>query len=494
MHKILCTLVLLLSQSCAHARTSKATVNSTAVSPSQWHGFNLLDMFFKGWKESRFAERDFQTIQKLGFNFVRIPLDYRIWTSEKDYYALDESKLTWIDEAVAYGQKYGLHVCLSLHRVPGYADSDDQPEKGNLWTEADMQKAYIFQWQTFAKRYANIPAASLSFDLLNEPTGAAEETITALFKKTITEIHRISSSRPIIIDGFHWATEPNLELAKLPVIQATRGYKPRDIVRETKDRPKPTWPQLRLNRFLYGDGKPKAQSKLTFSGSFAKGVVSIFVDQVSDEAKLQIFADGIKIAEKPFKPGPGAGEWQEVIYEPKWRIYQNRYNKQFHFEIPKAKEISFFVSKGDWLSFKEISWQANGVTPITISATDFSDDTPQEVVYLNPSGSIDVTRSPMFDRAWLMKTQVQPWIDLKKMGVQVFVGETGAPKTAPHDVYLAWMKDNLDNWKQAGLGWALWNFKGEFGIFNSERPDVTYEDYDGYKLDRNFLTLLQGYL
>jgi len=41
------------------------------------------------------------------------------------------------------------------------------------------------------------------------------------------------------------------------------------------------------------------------------------------------------------------------------------------------------------------------------------------------------------------------------------------------------MEDNLSNWKKAGWGWALWNFRGSFGILDSERPDVTYENYNG---------------
>jgi endoglucanase len=83
---------------------------------------------------------------------------------------------------------------------------------------------------------------------------------------------------------------------------------------------------------------------------------------------------------------------------------------------------------------------------------------------------------------------------MQKRGVRVYVGETGTPKTSPHNVYLAWMQDNLENWKAAGWGWALWNFRGEFGIFDSERADVEYEDFRGYKLDRKLLNLLQNYL
>jgi aryl-phospho-beta-D-glucosidase BglC (GH1 family) len=51
----------------------------------------------------------------------------------------------------------------------------------------------------------------------------------------------------------------------------------------------------------------------------------------------------------------------------------------------------------------------------------------------------------------------------------------------------------LENWQQAGWGWALWNFRGSFGILDSERADVQYVDFRGHKLDQAMLNLLQNY-
>jgi endoglucanase len=56
-----------------------------------------------------------------------------------------------------------------------------------------------------------------------------------------------------------------------------------------------------------------------------------------------------------------------------------------------------------------------------------------------------------------------------------------------------WMRDYLSLWKQAGWGWALWNFRGAFGVLGSQRSDVKYETLNGHQLDREMLTLLQAY-
>ena len=73
------------------------------------------------------------------------------------------------------------------------------------------------------------------------------------------------------------------------------------------------------------------------------------------------------------------------------------------------------------------------------------------------------------------------------------VGEFGAYNKTPHDVVLAWLEDCLANWKEANMGWAMWNFRGSFGVLDSDRKDVQYEDFHGHKLDRKMLELLQKY-
>ena len=95
------------------------------------------------------------------------------------------------------------------------------------------------------------------------------------------------------------------------------------------------------------------------------------------------------------------------------------------------------------------------------------------------------------DRARAQAQRIQPWKALEERGVGVHVGEWGAFNRTPHPVVLAWMKDCLILWKEAGWGWSLWNFRGGFGVMDSDRADVTYEDFRGHKLDREMLTLLQ---
>ncbi len=101
-----------------------------------------------------------------------------------------------------------------------------------------------------------------------------------------------------------------------------------------------------------------------------------------------------------------------------------------------------------------------------------------------------------------MRAQERPscWIDcfgpfeeLERGGVGIMVGEFGAHRFTPHPVVLAWMRDCLERWKRAGWGWALWNFRGDFGVLDSSRTDVRYESWEGHLLDREMLELLQRF-
>ena len=97
------------------------------------------------------------------------------------------------------------------------------------------------------------------------------------------------------------------------------------------------------------------------------------------------------------------------------------------------------------------------------------------------------------NREWLRDTTIAPWQEAEAQGVGVMVGEWGAFNKTPHDVFLRWAEDCLRNWQEAGWGWSLWNFRGSFGVLDSDRADVAYEDANGHKLDRALLELLQRY-
>lgn len=132
--------------------------------------------------------------------------------------------------------------------------------------------------------------------------------------------------------------------------------------------------------------------------------------------------------------------------------------------------------------------------PITVkSSPSPNDNDPMRAHYLKTLARDGVSPDSEWNSARLKKQLIDPWRQLTDQGSGVIVGECGAYNQTPHDVVLAWMRDLLTLWKAQNWGYALWNLRGAFGIVNSNRADVTYENYKGVKVDRKYLELLQEF-
>ena len=94
----------------------------------------------------------------------------------------------------------------------------------------------------------------------------------------------------------------------------------------------------------------------------------------------------------------------------------------------------------------------------------------------DPTWPLKERNGKIVDRETIRRALIAPWQELEKKGVGMFVGEWGVHQHTPHKVALAWMRDMLGLFKEAGWGWALWNFVGTFGVCESGRADVKYED------------------
>jgi endoglucanase len=333
------------------AAPKRALPEATPEKLPRWRGFNLLEKFNVA-RNARFVEQDFEWIAELGFNFVRLPMDYRCWIEPGDWTKFREDVLKEIDEAVKFGEKYGVHVCINFHRAPGYTVARP-PEPKSLWTDEEAQRVCALHWAHFAKRYQGIPNSQLSFNLFNEPANIDPQVHRKVVERMVEAIRKHDEKRLIICDGRDWGNTAPTELVGLKVAAATRGYQP-----------------FRLTHYR--------------------------AEWVS-----------------------GSDKWAEPTYP---------------------------LQEGNTV------W--------------------------------DINRLREF---------YKPWKELEKQGVGVMVGEFGAYNKTPHKVVLAWMRDCLAVWKEMGWGWALWNFRGSFGILDSGRTDVAYEDWRGHKLDRAMLELLQAF-
>lgn len=200
------------------------------------YGFNFLWMFI--WEPGRAPvppdEQALDFMAAFGFNFVRVPTDYRFWTRDFDYFHPDEQVFAALDRYLEACQARGFQMSLNLHRAPGYCINRNDLERHNLWVDPVAQDAFVFLWETFARRYKGVPSGSLSFDLLNEPPnigqyGLTRENHAALIRRTVEAIRAVDAEREIVIDGLGGGHLAMPELADLGVIHSGRGYQPMPV-------------------------------------------------------------------------------------------------------------------------------------------------------------------------------------------------------------------------------------------------------------------------
>ena len=468
-----------------------------------WRGFNLLEKFMNPWTNGPFQETDFQMLSELGFNFVRLPMDYRNWIIDKDWRKLDEKSLKEIDEAVQFGEKYGVHVCINFHRAPGYTVANP-PEAKSIWTDAEALDVCSLHWATFAKRYKKYSNEQVSFNLFNEPATVDPARFLAVHRTIIDAIRSEDADRLIICDGVDYASKPFLPLVELKVAQATRGYAPSEVSHykaswvNSENFPTPTWPMMSINGLLPSPGKSElpeeSRKPLTIEGPFPNATkLRLHVATVSSRSKLVVQADGKAIFEHQFVPGPGEGEWKKSVHQEQWDTYQNVYDRDYEATIPAGtKRTTIQTTEGDWISLSEVGFKSEKLADETVveASAGWSQKSDQ-LHYRETTSRAEVTGGTTRDRDWLKRTMIEPWQEVEKAGGGVMVGEFGSFNQTPHDVVLRWLGDSIANWNEAGWGYAMWNFRGSFGILDSERTDVEYENFHSHKLDRKLLELMR---
>jgi aryl-phospho-beta-D-glucosidase BglC (GH1 family) len=463
-------------------------------------GFNLLGKFDVNWSNYGYTEEEFIIIKDLGFNFVRLPLDFRTYTKSGDWDTFVESEIAKIDQVIEWGKQYDVHVNINLHRAPGYCVNESALPANqdlDLWANTTAQDAFVNHWAYFAERYMDESYEDVSFNLVNEPDDVDENIYVQVMQKAIDKIHEINPNRIIFVDGLSYARELILPLKnENNIIQAIHVYDPFTLthykagwVNGSDTWPIPTWPILDISNYLYGPVKPEYQSSLIFEGTFEKDTeVTINVQQVSIESTLQVKLDDTEIYNKEFICGPNLGEDWTVINLTQWG-YQNISGKDYGVILPDdGGKITISNIDGDWMTINAITIKS-GDSEINIIPGNTSWGSMQNSYKITDEGEItELDGTPIIALGSLKETLETAEAEQ----IPIMIGEFGVYNKTPHDVTLAYLSDVVTLFNSYQVGYTLWNLSGSFGILNSDRGDCTYTSYRGKQLDQALTDILQG--
>jgi endoglucanase len=193
-----------------------------------WHGFNLGNWLSQSALkpphiDTFYTEQDIALAADWGFNFIRLPVDYMFFEKDEVPGFYDEAHLKYVDKAIQWCKKHGMHINLDLHHAPGYGISNMQCI--TLWTNEDQIMRTEKIWRMFAKRYAS-EGDHLSFNLINEPFGVDMPTYQRFIRRMVRAIREQDPDRFILVDGYTVSTMPVPEIDDLKVGQSFHCYEP----------------------------------------------------------------------------------------------------------------------------------------------------------------------------------------------------------------------------------------------------------------------------
>ena len=487
------------------------------------HGFNLQGMRRAG-PNVGFREEHFKWMKEWGFNFVRMPLDYRCWVKDmksENRDIIDEAGLKPLDEGIAFARKYGIVAMICLHRIPGeYCVPQVDPEPGNIYTDPDCLKSAVMHWTMLARRYKDIPREELFFNLINEPSSqlGTMEQYDHVVRVLVAAIRKVDPKRFIVADGWSGGNIPVPSLCDIPGVgQAGRGYWPYtfthfgvDVGGAIKDDKAqafpPSWPPAkdRPDGRLGGPRWEKWHAPFVLSDAPAADY-SLMLDMVSGPVTISVVADGKEVASVSLKPQPDDPQWSNVCRYRGTGPWRGRPASPVRFVLSApAGELSIQVSKGDWAMPRMLV--ARGAEGREARVGFGQNMKAMENVAwrrrfagwdaAEPMPSLDgePTAGKFADEGMnvVYEGNLKPWEEIVSNGVWCIVGEFGCANHTAHADSLRFLESNLKLFEKLGMGWCAWGFIGSrFGILDSGRADVKYENWHGRKLDREMLELLR---
>lgn len=145
-----------------------------------------------------------------------------------------------------------------------------------------------------------------------------------------------------------------------------------------------------------------------------------------------------------------------------------------HIACPELADLNVIMSGRGYTPFRLSHWKAEWVK---------GSDQWEEPVW--PGMECDGVK---WNRQALLDFY-KPWKDLAEKGSTVHMGECGCYKGVPNKTALAWYKDLFSVYNELGFGFALWNFRGPFGIAEHEREGTNWEVRNGIKFDKDLYEL-----
>ncbi len=182
-------------------------------------GKDYKEAFYKTFHETYVTEADIMDMAELGYNSVRIPINWRLFMEEGQGINFKDQGFRLLDNCIDWCEKHRLYAFIDLHGAPGGQTGaniddciDDVPR---LFMDQHHWDQGIALWKEIAYRYKDRYIVG-GYDLLNEPIRPAYGTmkdydymvhdLRRFYEEAIKEIRQFDKDHMFSIEGHHWST------------------------------------------------------------------------------------------------------------------------------------------------------------------------------------------------------------------------------------------------------------------------------------------------
>lgn len=186
-------------------------------------GSEYAEKFWKTFRDNYVNKKDIEYLAELGYNSVRIPINWRILMEEGEGIVWKEEGFVLLDRCLKWCEDAGIYAFLDLHGAPGGqtgANIDDSiDDVPRLFIDSDSREKCLAIWKKLAARYVQREVVG-GYDLLNEPIAPPTSEIkdfdylipelASFYKEAAALIRQVDKNHLLSIEGAHWATDTGI--------------------------------------------------------------------------------------------------------------------------------------------------------------------------------------------------------------------------------------------------------------------------------------------
>jgi endoglucanase len=176
--------------------SGQAILNSESLEPVILRGVNFP-------KEMEISFADYESVNELNANMVRLALDFNEFSSNPDW--------DWLDQQIEWSKQNEVYITLVLDFQSSYA----------VWGSSSLQEDVIAFWASIASRYSH-DSTIAAYDLFNSPAPDNLDQWQSLAERIATSIRDANDQHILIVQGtrnpersFIYIDDPNIILGFL---------------------------------------------------------------------------------------------------------------------------------------------------------------------------------------------------------------------------------------------------------------------------------------